>query len=393
LVVSFPERIIIHIDMDAFYASVEQRDRPELLGRPVIVGANPGGRGVVAAASYEARRFGVHSAMPISQAKRRCPNAVFLPVNIAKYAEVSAEIMAILGGYSPVVEPLSLDEAFLDASGTERLFGPPIEIARTIKRRIHQELGLTASAGVAPNKLLAKIASALKKPDGLVEVGIGEEESFLRGLPISRLWGVGKVTEAELRGMGIETIGRLAATPRELLERRFGKNGLLLHDLAHGRDDRPVEPFAQPKSMGAEKTFSEDTRDLNELRRTILAQSERVARELREEGYAGRTVALKLRFADFHTITRSLTGEATQDGFEIFRRAFGLLERVGPVQPVRLIGVSVSGLIHGAPDQLPLFSADQAKRGRVARAADRLATRFGERVLIPASLLPLSKRH
>ncbi len=373
--------------MDAFYASVEQRDRPELLGRPVIVGADPGGRGVVAAASYEARRFGVHSAMPIGQAKRRCPNAVFLPVNIAKYAEVSAEIMAILGGYSPVVEPLSLDEAFLDASGTERLFGPPIEIARTIKRHVREDVGLTASAGVAPNKLLAKIASALKKPDGLVEVGIGEEESFLRGLPISRLWGVGKATETELRGMGIETIGRLAATPRELLERRFGKNGLLLHDLAHGRDPRPVEPFGRSKSVGAEETFQEDQRDSDRLRRTLLAQAGRVARELRETGCVGRTVTLKLRFAGFRTITRSHTAAPTQDDLEIYGRAVTLLDRVGPSEPVRLIGLSVSGIEDNGIRQLGLFGERAARGERLARAVDRLATRFGERALVRAALL------
>ena len=380
-------RSIIHVDMDAFYASVEQRDRPELRGRPVVVGGDPRGRGVVSAASYEARRFGVHSAMPIGRAARLCPEAVFLPVDMDKYVRVSGEIMAILSEYSPLLEPISVDEAFLDVTGTQRLLGSALEVARTIKGRLRAEIGLTASAGVAPNKFLAKLASDLKKPDGLVEVKPGEEADFLQALPIERLWGVGRVTARDLRAMGIETIGQLARVPAGVLAKRFGKWGALLHELAYGRDDRPVEPFATPKSMGAEETFAEDTRDLQELRRTLLAQAERVARELRADGYAGRTVTLKLRFADFQTITRSLTGEATQDGLEIFRRAFALLERVTRVKPVRLIGVSLSGLIRGGSAQLSLFSAASARRDRVARAADRLARRFGDRALIPASLL------
>jgi len=373
--------------MDAFYASVEQRDRPELRGLAVIVGADPRGRGVVSTASYEARRFGVHSAMPIGRAARLCPEAVFLPVDMEKYARVSGEIMAVLSEYSPLLEPISVDEAFLDVTGTERLLGPALEVARTIKERLRGEVGLTASAGVAPNKFLAKLASDLEKPDGLVEVKPGEEADFLRNLPIERLWGVGRVTARELRAMGVETIGQLGRIPVGVLVKRFGKWGHLLHELAHGRDDRPVEPFAAPKSMGAEETFDVDTRDQEELRRTLLAQAERVARELRAEGHAGRTVTLKLRFADFQTITRSLTGEATQDGLEIFRRAFALLERVTRVKPVRLIGVSVSGLIQGGSAQLSLFSAAAARRERVARAADRLARRFGDRALIAASLL------
>lgn len=325
--------------------------------------------------------------MPIGRAARLCPDAVFLPVDMDKYARVSGDIMAILSEYSPLLEPISVDEAFLDVTGTERLLGPPLEVARTIKARLHRDVGLTASAGVAPNKFLAKLASDLRKPDGLVEVKAGEEAAFLRDLPIERLWGVGRVTAHDLRAMGIETIGQLARVPVGVLAKRFGKWGTLLHELAHGRDDRPVEPFAAPKSMGAEETFALDTRDAEELRRTLLAQAERVARELREEGYAGRTVTLKLRFADFQTITRSLTGEATQDGLEVFRRAFALLDRVARVKPVRLIGVSVSGLIQGGPAQLSLFSAAAARRDRVARAADRLARRFGDRALIAASLL------
>lgn len=378
--------------MDAFYASVEQRDRPDLRGLPVIVGADPRGRGVVSAASYEARRFGVHSAMPIGRAARLCPDAVFLPVDMDKYARVSGEIMAILSEYSPLLEPISVDEAFLDVTGTERLLGPALDVARTIKARLRGEVGLTASAGVAPNKFLAKLASDLRKPDGLVEVKPGEEADFLGNLSIERLWGVGRVTAHELRAMGIEMIGQLARVPVGVLVKRFGKWGTLLHELAHGRDDRPVEPFAAPQSIGTEETFAEDTRDLEELRRTLRAQTERVARELRAEGCTGRTVTLKLRFGDFQTITRSLTGEATQDGLEIFRRVFALLERVTRVKAVRLIGLSVSGLLQGGSAQLSLFSAVAARRERVARAADRLARRFGDRALIPASLLEPPQR-
>ncbi len=382
-----PFRTIIHVDMDAFYASVEQRDRPLLQGKPVIVGADPRGRGVVAAASYEVRRFGVHSAMPISRAVRLCPQAVFLPVDMEKYARVSKEIMAILAEYSPLVEPLSLGEAFLDVTGTERLFGLPLGLAQTIKRRIREAVGLTASAGVAPNKFLAKLASDLEKPDGLVEVRPGEEASFLQPLAVERLWGVGRVTAGELRRMGIKTTGQLAQVPVSLLERRFGKIGSHLHELAWGRDDRPVEPFAPPKSMGAEETFAQDHRDLDYLQLTLRAQAERVARELRAEGYVGRTVTLKLRFKDFRTLTRSLTGEPTQDGLEIFQRVRSLLARVLLVQPVRLIGVSVSGLTPAESPQLQLFGEPAVRRARLARAIDALARRFGERAVIPASTL------
>lgn len=386
-------RAIIHVDMDAFYASVEQRDHPALRGKPVIVGADPRGRGVVAAASYEARRFGVHSAMPISRAARLCPHAVFLPVDMEKYARVSKEIMAILAEYSPLVEPLSLDEAFLDVTGTERLFGSALGLARTIKHRVREEVGLTASAGVAPNKFLAKLASDLEKPDGLVEVRRGAEAAFLHPLPVERLWGVGRVTAGELRRMGVETIGQLARVPVRILERRFGKTGTHLHELAWGRDDRPVEPFAPPRSMGAEETFARDHRDPERLHRTLRAQAERVARELRADGYVGRTVTLKLRFRDFRTLTRSQTGVPTQDGLELFERAQSLLARVPLAQPVRLVGVSVSGLTSAESPQFPLFAEVAARRTRLARAVDALAQRFGDRAVIPASLLDPPKRY
>ena len=374
--------------MDAFYASVEQRDRPELRGRPVIVGADPKGRGVVSAASYEARRFGVHSAMPIGRAARLCPHAAFVPVDMDKYAGVSREVMAILADFTPLLEPLSIDEAFLDVSGTERLHGGDgTAVARTIKSRITSALRLTASVGVAANKFVAKVASDLRKPDGLVVVAPGTEADFLAPLPVSRLWGVGRVTGDGLEAMGVSTIGQLAAVPVAYLAARFGESGRSLHDLSLGRDDRAVEPFAPPKSMGAEETFGHDHRDVERLAATLREQAERVARELRDEGYAGRCVTLKLRFADFSTLTRRHTDDPTQDGLLIYRRACALLERIPLRQPVRLIGLSVSGLGPAAAGQLSLLEPDSLRRERLARAMDRVTARFGEASLRPASLL------
>jgi DNA polymerase-4 len=381
-------RTIIHVDMDAFYASVEQRDRPELQGRPVIVGADPRGRGVVSAASYEARRFGVHSAMPIGRAARLCPRGVFLPVDMDKYAAVSRQIMAVLGEFTPQMEPVSIDEAFLDVTRSRALLGDGPAIARRIKARIREAVGLTASVGVAPNKFVAKVGSDLEKPDGLVVVLPGTEAAFLAPLPIARLWGVGRVTAGELEAMGVRTIGQLAAVPERHLAARFGRNGALLRALAQGRDDRPVEPFAPPKSMGAEETFGRDHRDAERLRATLRGQAERVARELRAEGYAGRCVTLKLRFADFSTITRRHTTDPTQDGLRIYREAAALLDRVPLDQPVRLIGLSVSDLGPAARGQLSLLGPDAARRERLARALDGLAERFGEASVRPASLLP-----
>ncbi len=383
---------IIHVDMDAFYASVEQRDRPETRGRPVIVGADPRGRGVVSAASYEARRFGVHSAMPIGRAFRLCPEGVFLPVDMDKYAGVSREIMAVLAEFTPLVEPLSIDEAFLDVTASRALHGDGAAIGREIKKRIRACVSLTASVGVAPNKFLAKVASDLEKPDGLVVVEPGREALFLAPLPVSRLWGVGKVTGAVLETMGIRTIGQLALTPAAHLAARFGKHGPDLLNLARGLDDRVVETNAPSKSMGAEETFERDTHDVDLLRATLRGQSERVGRELRGASYAGRTVTLKLRFADFSTITRAHTDDPTQDGLVIYRRVESLFARVTLKQAVRLIGLSVSGLGPAGEGQLSLLAPDAVRRERLARAVDRLATRFGDEVVRPASLMPKRRR-
>ena len=380
-------RTVLHVDMDAFYAAVEQRDRPELRGRPVVVGALPGGRGVVSAASYEARRFGIHSAMPISRAYRLCRDAVYLPVDMDKYAAESRRIMALLAEWTPQLEPVSIDEAFLDVTASRALRGEGPAIAREIKARIRAEVALTASVGVAPNKFLAKVASDLEKPDGLVVVPPGREAAFLAPLPVSRLWGVGRVTAAELEALGIQTIGQLASLEPAVLEARFGSAGPALAALARGQDDRSVEPFAAPKSMGAEETFGADHRDVDRLRATLRAQAERVARELRSEGYAGKVVTLKIRFADFSTFTRAHSGEPTQDGLRIYQEACRLLDRVRLDQPVRLIGLSVSGLGMAGQGQLPLFGPDAARQERLGRALDRLAERFGGDAVRPASLM------
>jgi DNA polymerase IV len=380
-------RAITHVDMDAFYASVEQRDRPELRGRPVIVGADPKGRGVVSAASYEARVFGVRSAMPIGKAARLCPHGAFVPVDMDKYARVSDEIMTILGDFSPLLEPVSVDEAFIDLTGTESLFGPPADAVRQIKQRIRDETGLTASAGLASNKFIAKIASDLNKPDGLVVVGAGREAEFLGPLPIERLWGVGKATAKSLAALGIATIGQLQRLPRASLVARLGGHGADLHELAFGRDERAVEPWTPPKSMGAETTFDHDTDDRARLHTTLRGQSERVGRELRAGGVAACRVTLKLRFTDFRTITRSHTGDPTQDGLELYRRVLVLFEREVLPQRVRLIGVSASTLGPAEAGQLGLLDPNAVRRERLARVVDGITGKFGTGAIKPAALI------
>lgn len=384
---AFSARAIAHVDMDAFYASIEQRDRPELRGRPVIVGADPRGRGVVAACSYEARVFGVHSAMPIGRAARLCPHAAFLPVDMARYHRVSAEIMAILEAFSPLVEAVSVDEAFVDLTGTAAVHGSPPAAVAAIKRRLRDETGLTASAGLAANKFVAKVASDLDKPDGLVVVEPGGEAVFLAPLPVSRLWGVGKVTAGELAALGVATIGQLQALPQATLVARFGSHGADLHELAFGRDERPVTPVTPPKSIGAETTFDVDCRDRARLDVTLRGQAERIAGELRAEGYAACRVTLKLRWADFRTITRARTGDPTQDGLEIYRRATALLGRERLAQPVRLIGVSASTLRPAGTGQLDLLDPAAVRRERLASVVDGITGRFGPGAIVPGALL------
>ncbi len=393
------ELSILHVDMDAFYASVELRDRPELAGRPVCVGGSAEGRGVISAASYEARRYGVHSAMPTARALALCPDLVLLAPDFESYTRESRQIMGIFRRYTPLVEPLSLDEAFLDVSGCERLFGDAASIGRAIKTDILRETGLVASIGVAPTKFLAKLASDLDKPDGFRVIAPGEVRSVLDPLPVSKLFGVGERTAKRLEALGVRTIGQLASRPREEVERRFGASGAWIHDLAHGIDERRVTPGRAEKSVGRERTFPEDIADRDELRRRLYGFCDEVAYDLRDRGLRGRAVTLKARFSDFSTVTRSRTLEhATNLGPRFFAVARELLERV-PQQPLRLLGVSVAQLedVRG-PVQGRLFEEDgpapesDRRLERAQPGLDRLRRKYGKVPLTSASALPLPRR-
>ena len=383
-------RKILHIDMDAFYASIEQRDNPALKGQPVIVGGDAEKRGVVSAASYEARAFGVHSAMPASQAKRLCPHGIFLPVRMDRYREVSGQIFEVFQEYTPLIEPLSLDESFLDVTGCESLFGPAPEIARAIKRKILIRTGLTASAGIAPNKFLAKIASDWRKPDGLMEIKTDEVGAFLENLPISRLWGVGKSTEEILKGMGILRAGQLAQYPPEGIEKKLGKFGLELIALARGEDERPVVPNEEAKSLSQEQTFTPDLQDRQVMEQILLDQAEQVGWELRKQNLRGQTIHLKVRYPDFTLITRSQTlSFPTDAGMEIYRTAMKLLEKTEVLsRKARLLGVGVSNLCRrDAPRQRGLFDSYREKEEKSLEAVDKIWEKFGPEAIKRASLL------
>jgi DNA polymerase IV len=339
-------RKIIHIDMDAFYASVEQRDNPELRGKPLAVGGSPESRGVVAAASYEAREFGVRSAMPMARAVRLCPQLLIVRPDFAKYKEASGKVMAILRSATPLVEPLSLDEAYLDV--TENLWGEPlaVNVARRIKNTIRETLSLTASAGVAPNKFLAKIASGWQKPDGLTVIAPERVEAFLQKLPVEALWGVGPVTAKKLRAVGIEKVTDIRKTDYSVLVGTVGSLADWLIQLAHGEDPRPVEPHRETKSISSETTYAKDLTDLAEINRQVQALAEEVAAELGRKGLRARTVAIKVRYAGFVTVTRSHTeAHFTDSRPEIVNRAQMLLERTDAGRrPVRLLGVRAAML-------------------------------------------------
>ena len=383
-------RKILHIDMDAFYASIEQRDNPALKGQPVIVGGDAEKRGVVSAASYEARAFGVHSAMPASQAKRLCPHGIFLPVRMDRYREVSGQIFEVFQEYTPIIEPLSLDESFLDVTGCESLFGPAPEIARAIKRKILIRTGLTASAGIAPNKFLAKIASDWRKPDGLMEIKTDEVGAFLENLPISRLWGIGKSTEEILKGMGILRAGQLAQYPPEGIEKKLGKFGLELIALARGEDERPVVPHEEAKSLSQEQTFTPDLQDRQVMEQILLDQAEQVGWELRKQNLRGQTIHLKVRYPDFTLITRSQTLSLPTDaGMEIYRTAMRLLEKTEVLsRKARLLGVGVSNLCRrDAPRQRGLFDSYREKEEKSLEAVDKIWEKFGPEAIKRASLL------
>ena len=383
-------RVILHADMDAFYASIEQRDRPELRGRPVVVGG-AGARGVVAAASYEARRFGVRSAMPSALARRLCPEAIFVRGDLARYARESRRIFEIFRSFTPRVEGLSLDEAFLDLTGTERLHGPPRRAAERLRARVREETGLGVAGGSAPVKLVAKIASDLAKPDGLLEVRPDEVRSFLDPLPVSRLWGVGPVAEARLSRLGYHTLGDLARAAEPPLARALGNLGPALARLARGEDLREVEPEQDPVSIGEEGTFEDDVADPARLAAAIRSHAEAVARRLRRAGLRARTVVLKLKLArrvapgprGHPLVSRHETlSEATDDGAEIERAARAALARAALGEPIRLLGVAVTQLEPAGTGQLGLFGAARERRGSLNRALDELAERFGRRVVV-----------
>lgn len=373
--------MILHCDMDAFYASVEERDRPELVGKPVIVGGTAEKRGVVSAANYVARRYGVHSAMPAVTAHRLCPHGVFLRPRIDYYAEVSDQIRDIFERFTPLVEPLSLDEAFLDVTGSEHLFGTAVEIGRQIKQAIRDELRLVVSVGVAPNKFLAKIASDLEKPDALVVVEIGRVQEFLDPLPVERLWGVGRQGSKVLQQLGVRTIGQLRAWPLDVLQERLGCNGEYLWQLAHGIDDRRVTTEREAKSISHETTFEHDIADMEVLRAWLLDLTEQVAWRLRRQKLRARTVQLKVRFADFSTITRCQTlPESTAITEELWQTADEIFSRRLPAGhlPVRLLGMGVSGIDDRQLSQRLLFDQEQRqKQARLDVVTDWAKERFG----------------
>jgi DNA polymerase-4 len=377
---------ILHVDLDAFFAAVEQRDRPELRGKPLVVGGGgPDDRGVVSAASYEARAFGVRSAMPLRTAAALCPGAIFVPVDGHKYGEVSREVMAILRRFTPRVEQISIDEAFLDVAGSEALFGSAESIAGQIKSAVRNELELTVSVGVASSRLVAKIASELRKPDGLVVVPAGEEAAFLAPLPIERLWGVGRQTRRVLADYGIGTIGDLAALPDDVLLRRFGPHGPELIRRAQGVDDSPVGDGMDPKSVSHEHTFAADTNDWQEIERTLLALADGVAGRLRASGLKARTVTVKVRDSEFLTRTRQRgLSQPTDQTEPIWRLATSLARSEVRGIRVRLLGVAASHL--SEREQLALFD-EEPRRRRAIAAADAVRERFGQRAITRARLL------
>jgi DNA polymerase-4 len=381
------DRTILHVDLDAFFAAVEQRDNPSLRGKPVVVGGGgPNDRGVVSTASYEARVFGIKSAMPLRTAGALCPHAIFVPVDGRKYARVSKEVMAILRRFTPQLEQLSIDEAFLDVTGTEGLFGSGVEIARKIKQAVRDELELTISVGVASNRLVAKIASDLEKPDGLVFVPPGTEREFLEPLAIERLWGVGASTRRALADYNVRTIGDLAALPADVMVRRFGQHGASIAARARGVGDTVVGHDDAAKSISHEHTFDVDTDSWAVMERTLLALSEGVGSRLRASGVLASTVAVKIRDTDFRTITRQRTlGHPTDLTDVIWKAAVTLTRKETRGMKVRLLGVAATGLVEET--QISLFAEEGSRQRRAVEASDALRKRFGSQAIRRASLL------
>jgi DNA polymerase-4 len=380
-------RIILHIDMDAFYAAIEQRDQPEFRGKPVVVGADPHhgrGRGVVSTASYEARKFGIHSAQPISEAWRKCPHAIFLPVRMSRYVAVSRQIMDILSYYSPLIEKISLDEAFLDLSGTERLLGDYIVTGKKIKAHIRDMTGLSASVGIGPNKLIAKIASDHDKPDGFIVVDPDHFSEFLYPLSIRRLWGIGKQTEKRLHDIGVHTISDLSKLSLDFLMHEYGKWGRCLYYYAQGIDESPVVPYRDAKSVSHEITFPKDETSTEIMRQTLLQLSEKVGYRLRLQELMAKTVSLKVRFADFTTLIRSSTlPNPFFLGESIYHEVYHLFETIDLAErSIRLLGVAVSQLISSHAMQTDLFSSSSdEKLNKATEAIDQLRNRFGDDVI------------
>jgi DNA polymerase-4 len=374
-----PDRSILHVDMDAFFAAVEQLDNPELRGKPILVGGS-GPRGVVATASYEARPFGCRSAMPTGMALRLCPHAIVVRGRYARYREVSDAMFAILEDFTPQIQPLSIDEAFLDLTGTQRLLGEPAEVARRIKQRVRDELGLTISIGVAPNKFLAKLASDLHKPDGLTVIRAEDIDRVLLPLPISRIWGIGPRTQKRLNELGLHTIGDVRKWPLKLLTDRFGPEGERYYRLSRGLDDRPVHSDLQAKSIGHEQTFGVNLSDAEALRAVLLSQVEQIGRRLRRHRLRARGVTLKIRDGEFHTITR---GTMLDEPTDLTQRLWEAAKRIfdewaaGSFKPLRLLGVQATPLTADA-EQLSLFADPAAQRlKRVDATLDQIHERFG----------------
>lgn len=382
------EATILHVDMDAFFVSVELLERPELVGKPVAA-AHDTARSVVSSASYEARRFGVRSAMPVARAKQLCPQLVLLPPTFEKYRAASKEVMAIFEEFTPLVEPLSIDEAFLDVAGSLKLFGPPHEIARALRERVRERTGLPCSVGLAGTKFVAKLASQRAKPDGVLEIPPARTLEFLHPLPIEAMWGVGRATAAALQGRAIRTVGDIAREPLESLRRIVGKaSAERLHELSNGRDARSVETGREMKSVGHEETFAEDVTDAAQLHRELLRLSARTGERLRAKGLEARTVAIKVRWDTFETVTRSRTlAEATGATHRIYRTALELFESLSTaMRPVRLIGVRAEQIAPEGSDPAALWSDDQGWRA-VDDAADQVRGRFGDAGVMPATLL------
>ncbi|MFC1870219.1 DNA polymerase IV [Chloroflexota bacterium] len=372
-------RRIMHIDLDAFFVSVEQVLKPELRGKLVVVGGRPDRRGVVAAASYEAREFGLHSGMPLVTARRLCPQAIFIEGSFPRYRDASQKFMAILADFSPYLEPAGLDEAYLDATGFESIHGSVHQMAVKIRRRIKDELGLPASIGIASGKVVAKVASEQSKPDGLLEVALGDERSFLAPLSVDKLPGIGSKSEQRLNSLGIHTVGQLASLPSDLFKRHFGVGGEVMHRHASGIDDRKIEPPGAARSISRETTFDYDTRDYSRLKATLRYLSERVGSDLRQHGRQARCVTLKVRYADFATITRRHTlTQVTDTDLTIFNTGLELLKKAiaQEKQLVRLIGIGVANLVEPGR-QLSMLDASEGRQERLDRAIDRIRRKYG----------------